>query len=131
VLEGHALAVELMPDEATAATEYAPDEVVSASERLERERLGPKSLERLDPKRSEPKGLGPLSTAAGLEPLRRYMRMKTQKSHGSALMAGRPGQSATQETAQVAHAGRSAAHEAVPVAHVTAGGGSGKSKVCT
>jgi hypothetical protein len=40
----------------------------------------------LELKRTKPEGLGPLSTANGLAPLRRSMRMKTQKSHGNALI---------------------------------------------
>ena len=102
-LQGHAPAVEHMPDEAVAAPEYAPDEVVSASERLEPDRLEPKSSERLDPKRSEPQGLHPLSTGSGLAPLRRSMRMKTQKPQGNAVIAGQPGQSAAHELAPAAH----------------------------
>jgi len=109
VLQGHAPAVEHTPDKAIAATEYAPGEVVPASEWLEPERLEPKSSERLDPKRSEPEGLCPLSTVSGLAPLRRSMRMKTQKSEGNALMAGHRGQSGTQEIAPVAHRGQSGA----------------------
>jgi len=116
-LQGHVPAVEHTPDEAVAATEYAPDKFVPASERLEPERLEPKSSERLDPKRSEPEGLRPLSTASGLAPLRRSMRMKTQKSQGNALMAGHRGQSGAQEIAPVTHRGQNSAQEMAPVAH--------------
>ena len=117
MLQGHAPAVEHTPDEAIAATEYAPDEVLPASERLQTERLEPKSSERLDPKRSELEGLRPLSTASGLAPLRRSMRMKTQKSEGNALMAGHRGQSGTEEMAPVAHRRQSGAQEMVATAH--------------
>ena len=116
-LKGHAPAVEHTLDKAVAATAYAPDEVVPApkwleperlepksSERLEPEILEPKSSERLVPERLEPEGLRPLSTASGLAPLRRSMRMKTQKSQGNALMADRPGRGATHKTALAAHA---------------------------
>jgi len=139
-LQGHALAVEHTPDEAVAATEYAPDEVVSASkrleperlepksserlepvrleskssERLEPERLEPKSSERLDPKRSELEGLRRLSTASGLAPLRKSMRMKTQKSQGNALMAGHRRQNGAQEMAPVAHHGQNGTQEMAP-----------------
>jgi len=99
-LKGHVPAVEHMPDKAVAASEYAFDEVVpvpkqleperlepKSSVQLEPERLEPKSSEWLEPERLEPEGLCPLSTAGGLAPLCRFMRMKTQKSQGNALMA--------------------------------------------